>query len=66
MERLGGNFFDTDTKKWTKKNTGHPTYKNGFIRLYYRLIKQITNTCMNDQKDKLWPILQKLGVTIRA
>ncbi|KAF9586971.1 hypothetical protein IFM89_039843 [Coptis chinensis] len=29
-------------------------------------IKQIINTCMNDQKDKLWPMLKKLGVTMKS
>ncbi|PPD71671.1 hypothetical protein GOBAR_DD31433 [Gossypium barbadense] len=32
----------------------------------YEPIKQIINTCMNDQKDKLWPMLQKLGVTMKS
>ncbi|KAL6011068.1 pre-tRNA nuclear export protein [Asimina triloba] len=67
MERFWGeNYFDTATKKWTSKNTGSPTCKRGFVQFYYELIKQIINTCMNDQKDKLWPMPQKLGVTMKA
>ncbi|CAA2981848.1 Elongation factor 2 [Olea europaea subsp. europaea] len=55
MERLWGeNFFDPATKKWTTKNTGSPTCKRGFVQFCYEPIKQIINTCMNDQKDKLW------------
>ncbi|KAF9586923.1 hypothetical protein IFM89_039795 [Coptis chinensis] len=67
MERLWGeNFFDPATKKWTTKNTGSPTCKRGFVQFCYEPIKQIINTCMNDQKDKLWPMLKKLGVTMKS
>ncbi|GFZ05768.1 ribosomal protein S5/Elongation factor G/III/V family protein [Actinidia rufa] len=67
MERLWGeNFFDPATKKWTGKNTGSPTCKRGFVQFCYEPIKQIINTCMNDQKDKLWPMLQKLGVAMKS
>lgn len=52
--------------KWTTKNTGSPTCKRGFVQFCYEPIKQIINTCMNDQKDKLWPMLQKLGVTMKS
>ncbi|KAK4787490.1 hypothetical protein SAY86_011323 [Trapa natans] len=67
MERLWGeNFFDPATKKWTSKNTGSSTCKRGFVQFCYEPIKQIINTCMNDQKDKLWPMLQKLGVSMKS
>ncbi|XP_061368449.1 elongation factor 2 [Gastrolobium bilobum] len=67
MERLWGeNFFDPATKKWTTKNSGSPTCKRGFVQFCYEPIKQIIATCMNDQKDKLWPMLQKLGVTMKS
>jgi elongation factor 2 len=67
MERLWGeNFFDTSTKKWTTKNTGTATCKRGFVQFCYKPIRQIISTCMNDQKDKLWPLLQNLGVTLKA
>ncbi|KAB2601929.1 elongation factor 2 [Pyrus ussuriensis x Pyrus communis] len=67
MERLWGeNFFDPATKKWTSKNTGTATCKRGFVQFCYEPIKQIINTCMNDQKDKLWPMLTKLGVTMKS
>ncbi|KAF5190676.1 Elongation factor [Thalictrum thalictroides] len=65
MQRLWGeNFFDPATKKWTSKNTGSPTCKRGFVQFCYEPIKQIINTCMNNQKDKLWPMLQMVGVTV--
>ncbi|CAM0957870.1 unnamed protein product [Alopecurus aequalis] len=65
MKRLWGeNFFDPETKKWTSKHTGSVTCKRGFVRFCYEPIKLIINTCMNDQKDKLWPLLQKLGLTM--
>ncbi|TVU29915.1 hypothetical protein EJB05_21507 [Eragrostis curvula] len=38
----------------------------GFVQFCYEPIKQIINTCMNDQKDKLWPMLQKLNVTMKS
>ncbi|KAL6283225.1 hypothetical protein ACE6H2_014154 [Prunus campanulata] len=67
MERLRGeNYFDPATKKWTSKNTGSATCKRGFVQFCYEPIKQIINTCMNDQKDKLWPMLTKLGVTMKS
>ncbi|KAE9446346.1 hypothetical protein C3L33_21761, partial [Rhododendron williamsianum] len=67
MERLWGeNYFDPATKKWTTKNSGSATCKRGFVQFCYEPIKQIINTCMNDQKDKLWPMLQKLGVTMKS
>ncbi|KAJ4851596.1 pre-tRNA nuclear export protein [Turnera subulata] len=67
MERLWGeNFFDPATKKWTSKNTGSPTCKRGFVQFCYEPIKQIINICMNDQKDKLWPMLQKLNVVMKS
>ncbi|XP_044491374.1 elongation factor 2 [Mangifera indica] len=67
MERLWGeNFFDPATKKWTTKNTGSATCKRGFVQFCYEPIKQIISTCMNDQKDKLWPMLQKLNVIMKA
>ncbi|CAH1450836.1 unnamed protein product [Lactuca virosa] len=67
MERLWGeNFFDPKTKKWTTKSTGSSTCKRGFVQFCYEPIKQIINTCMNDQKDQLWPMLTKLGVTMKS
>ncbi|KAL0678938.1 hypothetical protein Bca4012_006919 [Brassica carinata] len=67
MERLWGeNFFDPATRKWSSKNTGSATCKRGFVQFCYEPIKQIIATCMNDQKDKLWPMLQKLGVQMKS
>eukprot|EP00245_Coleochaete_scutata_P016009 TRINITY_DN7331_c0_g1_i1.p1 TRINITY_DN7331_c0_g1~~TRINITY_DN7331_c0_g1_i1.p1 ORF type:complete len:844 (-),score=226.07 TRINITY_DN7331_c0_g1_i1:545-3076(-) len=67
MERLWGeNFFDPATKKWTTKNTGSPTCIRGFVQFCYNPIKQVINACMNDQKEKLWPMLEKLGVALKA
>ncbi|KAF8104075.1 hypothetical protein N665_0181s0094 [Sinapis alba] len=67
MERLWGeNFFDPATRKWTSKATGSLTCKRGFVMFCYDPIKQIVNTCMNEDKDKLWPRLQKLGVNMKS
>ncbi|KAG8365236.1 hypothetical protein BUALT_Bualt18G0083300 [Buddleja alternifolia] len=66
LERLwGDNFFDPATKKWTTKNTGSTSCKRGFVQFCYEPIKQIINICVNDQKENLWPILRKLGVTMK-
>jgi elongation factor 2 len=32
----------------------------------YNLIEQIINICMNDQKDKLWPMMAKLGCSLKG
>jgi elongation factor 2 len=65
MERLWGeNFFDPATKKWTSKNTGSPTCQRGFVQFCYNPIKQIIAAAMNDEKDKLFPMLDKLGCVL--
>ncbi|KAH7863047.1 hypothetical protein Vadar_012634 [Vaccinium darrowii] len=67
MERLWGeNFLYSVTKKWTTKNTGSATCNHGFVQFCYEPIKQIINSCMNDQKDKLWPMLHKLSITMES
>ncbi|KAL2642591.1 hypothetical protein R1flu_010178 [Riccia fluitans] len=67
MERLWGeNFFDPATKKWTSKSTGSPTCSRGFVQFVYNPIKQVINICMNDQKDKLWPMMAKLGCALKG
>ncbi|KAG4950437.1 hypothetical protein JHK82_043796 [Glycine max] len=66
MSRLWGeNFFDSATKKWTNRHTGASTCKRGFVRFCYEPIKQVIELCMNDQKDKLCPLLQKLGLNLK-
>ena len=63
MERLwGGNYFDPATKKWTAMNTGSATCKRGFFQFCYEPMSQsseLSNTCMNNQKDKLWSNVSK-------
>ncbi|OVA03976.1 Translation elongation factor EFG [Macleaya cordata] len=67
MERLWGeNYFDSATKKWTSRNTGSPTCKRGFVQFCYEPVKQIIKTCMNGEKEKLWLVLQKIGVTMKS
>jgi elongation factor 2 len=67
MERLWGeNYFDPATRKWTTKSTGSPTCQRGFVQFVYNPIKQVINICMNDQKDKLWPMLAKLNVGLKS
>ena len=64
MEKLwGDNFFDPSTKKWTKKHTGTSSCKRGFVQFVYEPIKTIIDACMNDNKEKLWAMTDKLGIT---
>ena len=50
------------TKKWTSKQTESATCKRGFNQFIYEPIKQVINLAMNDNKDKLFPMLEKLNV----
>ncbi|GLJ52608.1 hypothetical protein SUGI_1119670 [Cryptomeria japonica] len=66
MEMLWGeNYFDTATRRWTSTNTGSRTCKRGFVQFIYEPIRQIIDGCMNNEKDKLWPMLQKLGIAMK-
>jgi elongation factor 2 len=58
----GDNFFDPATKKWTTQQTDSKSCKRGFCQFCYEPIKQVINLAMNDNKEKLWPMLEKLGV----
>lgn len=67
MEKLwGDNFFDPATKKWTKKNTGTATCKRGFVQFVYDPIKTVVEACMNDNRTKLYNLIEKLGVTLKS
>ncbi|XP_040378362.1 elongation factor 2-like [Oryza brachyantha] len=67
IERLWGeNFFDPVTKKWTNTETNSPTCQRGFVQFCYEPIRQIISACMTDDKEKLWSMLAKLEVTLRA
>lgn len=60
----GDNFFDPQTKKWTKKHTGAETCKRAFVQFVYNPIKTVIEAAMNDEKDKLFALCSKLGVNI--
>jgi elongation factor 2 len=63
MEKLwGDNFFDPKTKKWTKKDTGEKSCMRAFVQFCYEPIRRVIDAAMNDNKDKLWPMLEKLKV----
>ena len=67
MEKLwGDNFFDPATKKWTKKSTGTATCKRGFVQFVYDPIKTVVEACMNDNRTKLYGLIDKLGVTLKS
>jgi elongation factor 2 len=60
----GDNFFDPKTKKWTKKHTGESTCKRGFVQFVYNPINTVIEAAMNDDKEKLFALCGKLGVTV--
>jgi len=63
MARLwGDNFFDPAEKKWTKKHSGAKTCMRAFVQFCYEPIRRVIEAAMNDNKDKLWPMLEKLQV----
>jgi elongation factor 2 len=63
MEKLwGDNFFDPATKKWTKKHTGAASCKRGFCQFIYEPIRTVIDAAMNDNKTKLFALLEKLEV----
>jgi elongation factor 2 len=64
MEKLwGDNFFDPTTKKWTKKHTGAASCKRGFCQFIYEPIRTVIDAAMNDDREKLFGLLDKLEVT---
>ncbi|KAG2591305.1 hypothetical protein PVAP13_5NG473100 [Panicum virgatum] len=69
-ERLWGeHFFDPATRSWSTRPTGSPTCQRGFVQFCYQPIRQVLDACMSsddDKRKKLWPMLDKLRVTLRA
>lgn len=63
MQKLwGANFFDPATRKWTKKDTNSGTCKRGFVQFCFEPIKNVIDTAMKDDKEKLFQMLEKLNV----
>ena len=58
----GDNFFDPMEKKWTKKHTGAKTCARAFVQFCYEPIRRVIDAAMSDNKEKLWPMLEKLQV----
>ncbi len=44
------------------QHTGSATCKRGFCQFIYEPIKTVIEAAMNDNKDKLFELLKKLGV----
>ncbi|PAN28749.1 hypothetical protein PAHAL_5G176400 [Panicum hallii] len=68
-ERLWGeHFFDPATRTWSTRPTGSPTCQRGFVQFCYQPIRQVIDACMSsdDKQKKLWPMLDKLRVALRA
>lgn len=62
LDRLWGeHFLDPKTGKWQKSKTNDNV--RGFVKFIYEPIFNIIQAAMNDQKDKLWAMTDKLDVT---
>jgi elongation factor 2 len=62
-ERLwGDNYFSPETKKWTK--TGDPDDR-AFNKFILDPIGKIVQATMNDQRDKLTVMLEKLNIKLK-
>lgn len=67
MEKLwGDNFFDPKTRKWTKRHTGSETCKRGFVQFVYDPIKTVVDACINEKRDKLYDMTNKLGFNLTS
>ncbi|XP_042754598.2 elongation factor 2 [Lactuca sativa] len=67
MERLwGDNYFNLETQTWSKKRYSSRNCKRGFVQFCYKPIMAVIGYCMNDQKDRLLPVLKELGVTLTS
>lgn len=61
MQRLWGeNFLDAKSGKWQKSKTNENV--RGFVKFIYDPIFNIIQAAMNDQKDKLFSMCEKVGV----
>ena len=64
VDRLWGeHFLDPKTGKWQKTKTNDNV--RGFVKFIYEPIFNIIQAAMNDQKDKLWAMCDKLGITAK-
>lgn len=64
LDRLWGeHFLDTKTNKWQKSKTNDNV--RGFVKFIYEPIYNMIQAAMNDQKDKLFAMCDKLGITSR-
>ncbi|CAG9467028.1 unnamed protein product [Pedinophyceae sp. YPF-701] len=65
MDRLwGDNFFDAKAKKWYKEERDGA--KRGFVQFIYEPINKIIQLAMNDKKDELFGMLEKLNIKLKA
>eukprot|EP00746_Dinoflagellata_sp_MGD_P148688 gnl/MRDRNA2_/MRDRNA2_80862_c0_seq1.p1 gnl/MRDRNA2_/MRDRNA2_80862_c0~~gnl/MRDRNA2_/MRDRNA2_80862_c0_seq1.p1 ORF type:complete len:850 (+),score=49.80 gnl/MRDRNA2_/MRDRNA2_80862_c0_seq1:17-2566(+) len=63
VEKLwGDNFFDSAKKKWCKTHNGSSDCKRAFAQFIYQPIKTIVDTAMDNEKDKLFAMTDKLGI----
>ena len=64
MQKLwGDSFFDGKANKWY--NGPKEGAERGFVKFIYKPINQIIQLAINDEKDKLFPMLEKLGVKLK-
>eukprot|EP00747_Dinoflagellata_sp_TGD_P135023 gnl/TRDRNA2_/TRDRNA2_175403_c0_seq1.p1 gnl/TRDRNA2_/TRDRNA2_175403_c0~~gnl/TRDRNA2_/TRDRNA2_175403_c0_seq1.p1 ORF type:complete len:849 (-),score=-15.13 gnl/TRDRNA2_/TRDRNA2_175403_c0_seq1:117-2663(-) len=64
MNKLwGDNFFDSAGQKWYKTHNGQSSCVRAFVRFVYDPIKAIIDAAINDQKEKLFAMTDKLHIT---
>jgi elongation factor 2 len=64
VDRLWGeHFLDTKTGKWQKSKTNDNV--RGFVKFIYEPIFNILQAAMHDQRDKLFAMCEKLGITAK-
>lgn len=69
VKRLwGDNFFDTATKKWTRKqyNDKGKQLNRGFVQFILDPISQLFTAIINDDVDKYTKMIKSLGIVLKT
>jgi len=56
----GDNFYDMDSKEWTRGHTGAETCKRGFVLFCFDTIMKIMNYCTEGKQDNVWKAIEDL------
>ena len=58
----GDNFFDPKERSGPRRTLARRRACAPFVQFCYEPIRRVIDAAMNDNKDKLWPMLEKLQV----